>query len=505
MHESMFTTFLKVASQNDRKAAEERQLVDAMKSLPPELLFKIASGEKLAYLGGCEMKSSGSSGSHNLEWLEEFKDTPLFEQALQLEQQAIQIEQMQQQYDAQRSQEREQEPKFWEMQDRIRLQKRLLGLQLASSQLQQAGAAAAPGASAGPTAGAPAPPPPSTTEAAGGAAPGQTDGKVASDEKGKPAPIAHRIGEVVGRHADTLGGASGALTGAGVGAGIGHALAGGTEHNVGAHPLASAAGGLLGGGLGYFAGRGVGRFGQGVNAGAAHAYEHKEAFDHAAEMGRKMAHGDYGQAVTTNLAAELGRDMAKAAMIIPNLSKEKRALDMGAVAGLGRQAAGYLGRNPGAAAGMAMGGAAGLAHGLQKDQNGQRHILGGLAEGAAGAVGGGVLGQAGAVGAKALQYNRAAGMALPAAAVDAAKTVGQRMTYDAGQAMGAVRGAVGAAKPGTSLKPGFAPPNMNAADPNSFKPGIDNAATRIIPGSTPQAATQMVPRTQSMPGATMNM
>jgi hypothetical protein len=104
-----------------------------------------------------------------------------------------------------------------------------------------------------------------------------------------------------------------------------------------------------------------------------HHEKNKEAFEHAVKMGQRMALHDYTQATTMSLAKEAGEIMAKTAL---NLGAVPKMLGTGGMVGAG------------------LGAAAGLANGLQKDQNGQRHILGGLAQGAAGAVGGAALGHA---------------------------------------------------------------------------------------------------------------
>lgn len=398
MYESMFETFIKVAYQNDAKADDDRAMVDALKKLPAETLMKIANGEvKLAYAGG---------GESNLEWLEQFKGTPMFEQALQLEQQAINIEMMRQQTEAQRDAERKQGPDFYEMEDRIRLQKRLLGLQLASSQL-----GGAPGAGAPPPSAAPldvAPPPP--MEAAGGAPPPSVEGKVAAAEQHEKAPLAHRVGEAVGRHVDTLSGAAGALFGGAAGA-IGAGGAGGG-------PLAQIGAGAAGAGLGYLAGRGSGRFNQGLISGASHAHPHAEAktaeFIHAEAMGRKMASSDYERAVTTNLASESGELLAKVAL---NLGAIPKMLGTGGMVGAG------------------LGAAAGAASGLQKDEHGQRHLGSALAGGLAGAAGGAVLGHAAqGVGGRMLNRGQSLGQA--------AGNYGTQVQRQGQVLMGAGKGAV---------------------------------------------------------------
>jgi len=501
-HESMFETFLKTAHQNDQRSAEERALNEAMKKLPSEVLFKLANGETKIAFG-----DDGGSGS--LGWVGQFKDTPLFEQALGLEQQAIQLEQMEQQHRAQRDAEREQEPKFWEMQDRVRLQKRLLSLQLAAGQLQQAGAAMAPNAAGA------APPPPEVAEAAGGAAPSPADGKVAFSllEPLFGGPSINNPAFKAGLEAQKK-----------------HLASGGSRMTSGE------------------------AFASGYKEHQKEKGEKKEAFDHAAELGRRMALGDYDRAVTTNAAAELGRELAKTAFALTdaghkfdaadygaqrdavgarrearkdyrkeapgmhighsageligftsgaapllglsgpgivseladiyrernnnyaakkheagnnaynplgglltptareNKLKEKKALDANALAGLGQKAVGFLGKNPGAALGAATGAivgtGGGLVNGLQKDQQGNRHILKGLAQGVAGAAGGALAGHA--------VQNVGGAMRGGASLGQAVKGYGQQLQQVGGQAAAHIQGALRPAAAGAGAAPAAA-------------------------------------------------
>jgi hypothetical protein len=119
----MLDHFLSAVYQTDKKHQEKRAFVEQLKKLPPKELMKIASGElKLSYPHG---------GDHGgVEWLEKFKGTPLFEQAMQLEQAAIHADMEQQQRRQQRQQEYRLEDDLYSTQDQICLQKRLLELQL---------------------------------------------------------------------------------------------------------------------------------------------------------------------------------------------------------------------------------------------------------------------------------------------------------------------------------------------------------------------------------------
>lgn len=78
----------------------------------------------------------------------------------------------------------------------------------------------------------------------------------------KKAPASYRAGSALGRHADTATGLYGGAIGAGVGA----------YSKPGTPVPARLASMGVGAGLGYLAGRGIGRFGQGLSSGASHAY-----------------------------------------------------------------------------------------------------------------------------------------------------------------------------------------------------------------------------------------
>lgn len=127
----MLDTFLKVAYDHEKTAAGKEYTVDLLKQLPNDYLQALASGEvKLAHLG------CGSGGDY--EWLEKFKGSPLFDQALQLEQKTLEMDLQKQQTNNERRQ-------MWDQQDQemdqLRIQKKLLDLQL----VQQEGQAAAGG------------------------------------------------------------------------------------------------------------------------------------------------------------------------------------------------------------------------------------------------------------------------------------------------------------------------------------------------------------------------
>ena len=127
----MLDLFLDAAYSATKVEQEKRAFVENLKKLPRADLVSLATGEKkIAHLG-CD---DGES------WLDRFKGTELFEQAVALEQQNLELE-------AQRIQERMQQPppdQIWMQQDQIRLQKKLLELQLIQSEGAALHTAAAP-------------------------------------------------------------------------------------------------------------------------------------------------------------------------------------------------------------------------------------------------------------------------------------------------------------------------------------------------------------------------
>lgn len=121
----MLDKFLDVAYQHEKKASAQRELTSLLQKLPNEELQKIASGEtKLSYFGGDDGQ-----------WLDRFKNTPLFPQALELEKQELQDRMME-------KQKRQERRALWEEEDSKRdqrcIQRKLLELQLA--ELESGGA-----------------------------------------------------------------------------------------------------------------------------------------------------------------------------------------------------------------------------------------------------------------------------------------------------------------------------------------------------------------------------
>lgn len=127
----MIDHFLSAEYEREVRAGQNRDLVDALKRLPNEDLYKLASGQvKLAY------------GDGDVDdWLQKYKGTPLFERAVSLERSKLELDATEQ---AQR-QEREEVMKglrddtIGDERDRLCLEKRVLDLELATAQAGGAG------------------------------------------------------------------------------------------------------------------------------------------------------------------------------------------------------------------------------------------------------------------------------------------------------------------------------------------------------------------------------
>jgi hypothetical protein len=142
MENEMIPAYITTVYENDLKKQANRELVDGLKNLPISELVDLANGkvtEKTACINAL--------GSPSESWLDKYKGSALFDQAVQLEQQLIQLEmQEQQKREAQKANREQMEQQFgdcsdiYDQKDRISLQKRMLDLQLA-----QEGAGAMPG------------------------------------------------------------------------------------------------------------------------------------------------------------------------------------------------------------------------------------------------------------------------------------------------------------------------------------------------------------------------
>lgn len=112
----MLDVFLQVVADRESRQEKNAQAVSLLSQLPKEELAALANGVKLAWL---EASPSDSRDS----WLGRFRDTPLYNQALALEQEELQL-------DIAESQQRKQSQGIWDGRDMVRIQKRLLELEL---------------------------------------------------------------------------------------------------------------------------------------------------------------------------------------------------------------------------------------------------------------------------------------------------------------------------------------------------------------------------------------
>ena len=177
----MLDEFLQVAYQTNGRKQAEYELVGLMEGLPVVELRKIAEGtpiaalyshlDKTAYLDG----SCGPDGAPKT-FLDQFKGTPLLDQALALEQEELQAEMTDMQKRQERRQQNVADDSLYDVKDRIRVQKRLLELELAKSEMGEATGAQPPAAGATPAqgAGAPGEVPPEGPEVGANAVVGKT-------------------------------------------------------------------------------------------------------------------------------------------------------------------------------------------------------------------------------------------------------------------------------------------------------------------------------------------
>lgn len=129
----MLDEFLKVAHAREQEKVARRELIDLVGRLPVEDIQKLASGEPLE-----------KWASHDDEWLDRYKGTPLFAQALELERQGLELDAQELEARERRRAREAQEdegPDNCHARDRLRLQRKLLDLELAKSE----GGGVAPG------------------------------------------------------------------------------------------------------------------------------------------------------------------------------------------------------------------------------------------------------------------------------------------------------------------------------------------------------------------------
>lgn len=279
----MLDEFLEVAYTSTTRKQAEYELVGLLQELPGAELRKIAAGTPVAELYGYLDKTAyldsvcGPDGQPKT-FLDKFKGTPLFEQAVALEQQELQAEMT----DMAKRQERRQlnaaDDSFYDIRDRLRVQKRLLELELAKQEAGAPTAGEVPPGEPAQGAGAPGPVPPEGVEAGAGGVVGKTASKektahllAIGDAAGRlmaktalaiPAGLSGMAGKALGWAAKNPG-TAGSIAGAGLGA-AGGALAGGPDHRLsgalGGATLGAGVGGMGAGTLGRMhAGQGLGQ------------------------------------------------------------------------------------------------------------------------------------------------------------------------------------------------------------------------------------------------------
>ena len=126
----MLDQYLRVAYESTQTKVAHRELIDQLKTLPLEELIKAANGDPTSKLTYTDGPSDG-------QWIDKYKGTPLFEKAIELEKQLLQIDmQENQEHAARRAEEKAEEPRtnFYDQRDALKLQQRMLDLELATSQ-----------------------------------------------------------------------------------------------------------------------------------------------------------------------------------------------------------------------------------------------------------------------------------------------------------------------------------------------------------------------------------
>jgi hypothetical protein len=140
----MLDAFLEVLVEKEARHTAREELSNRFMSLPVDELQKIASGSmKLADFD-------------DQDWLSKFKGTPLYESALQLEQRCLELDIQQQQAQQAQQAQSHQNQAVYDAKDGVRLQKRMLDLELVKMESSTA-AGGSIAAGQPPAAGAPAP------------------------------------------------------------------------------------------------------------------------------------------------------------------------------------------------------------------------------------------------------------------------------------------------------------------------------------------------------------
>lgn len=119
----MLPEYLTTLYAQDREKTASRAVVDKLKTLPLDELFKIANGDETSKIA-CAMSSIGP-GDGSKSWLDGFRGTPLFEQAVALERKSLELE-------AADQEQRQLSQQAWSQRDALSLQRRMLEIDLAT-------------------------------------------------------------------------------------------------------------------------------------------------------------------------------------------------------------------------------------------------------------------------------------------------------------------------------------------------------------------------------------
>jgi hypothetical protein len=372
----MLDLFLKVGYARNELQAKEAAFIEDLKKLDALTLYQLAQNGDFA--AATKLSYIDDDGK----FLDRFKGTQLFEQALALEQEEVQAEMLDQQRREERKLTNKDDDNLYDRRSSIRLKKKLLELELA--RLEN-------GMSGSPVAAVPAAPVPGQG-AQGAGAPGDVPAEGVQDNS-------QGLGGGVAKSAAPLAPAELAILGALAAGGVGGAMKGeehGTPLSGGVRGLLGTAGGGLAGGLlgsaahGIMGGNGLLGAGLGAAFGARRGYlsatkkydapEEKMAF--ADELGRSLARQDAQKAAH---AADLQKTAQVAGALLA-----KSAFDMGGALqmakGLGTKALGFAAAHPSAAS-TAVGAGVGALGGAAAGGPGNR-LGGALAGGALGAAAG---------------------------------------------------------------------------------------------------------------------
>ena len=413
----MIDQYLEVAYEKTSRQQATFELVGLLEGLSDWEVEKIASGVPLSELYGyldhrapgasgvkvaSELKCSGDGGEFT--FLERFKGSPLFEQAIALEQEELQAEMLDQQKRQERRATMQGDDQLWAARDRIRLRKRLLELELAKQ--ENGGAAAAP---VGPGA-----------EAQGSGAPGPVPAEGVQDSSGG---LGGGVAKMGAKRPDKLD-ADIQLTDAdkkrvregktplwGSGGSIVGSVAGGVGGGVAARRATksmvidtAAKAALRGGAPGFGAAAGILAGAAGGHALHRAIASHKDKKKHAEaeekvafadKIGRQLARSEFAK-TAGGLSAAIGQSLNGGALGQAALKAMKHPAAAGALVGA---AGGALAGGPDNRLGGALGGAAlGAGAGHAAGGIGKRMAGGASLGDAAKAYGGGVLAKAKALG-----------------------------------------------------------------------------------------------------------